>query len=125
MPPDSSTPRLVLALVLKGGAYLLLSVLVWPVGPAVVTLGPPLGAGATPLAGVAAVLAFFFAAAGLLAFVISAPRTPDATLRRLMSGGMVVAVVLMLANGFAAYDVISRNNSKPAAPPATTDTAEP
>jgi hypothetical protein len=60
-----------------------------------------------------------------LAFVISAPRTPDATLRRLMSGGMVVAVVLMLANGFAAYDVISRNNSKPAAPPATTDTAEP
>ena len=104
-----STGRLLVALMVKGGVYLGLGVLLWPVLAVVVTGGPPVGVGADRLSGVAAVLGASFSAAGALAFAISAPRVPSRGLRKAMRFGAVLSVVVLAVQLYAAVDVVSRN----------------
>lgn len=120
-PAPISTGRLVLAMIAKGGLYIVLSLLVWPVAAVALTGATPLGPNADRLAGVFAMLAASFAAAGALAFLISRPRVRHSKLRNAMTLGLVVAALAFLTHAYAAYDVISRN--LPAASPTSTSPA--
>jgi hypothetical protein len=126
------TGRLVAAMMAKGGAYALLSVAMWPVLAAVLTQGPPFGAGADRLAAVFGVLGAAFASAACLAFVISRPRTPDPVLRKIVGVGAVFAALLLVVQLAVSVDVIRRNlptgpaaATAPADGPETTGTADP